>query len=536
MLKNYLKIAFRNLKRNKSFSLINIAGLALGLTCCIIITKFVISETGYDTYHKNVDRLYRVSIESEMLKSGESWKGALSPILWGPALLKEYPEVENYTRIMKSWEPLTFNIKNNHLQQDNIYFAENSLFDLFNWKLISGDAASVFSNPYNIVLTKQIARSYFGPENPIGKTITLILTDRNEQGSMVESKVQLTITGVMADVYPKTHMKPEVLISFVTLNDFYDGDVNAGTHPNPNFWRRTNTYTYLLLQDGSNTKYFEEKFNPFMDKYIGDANTSRGFQYHPYLIKVSDIHLEKDIYSIPEPGGNKNYLYLFSIISLFILLIACFNFMNMSTAHASTRSKEVGIRKAMGSNRKELIGQFLGESVLISMMAFALALILSELISPVFSYYIGKDISILPQEIPLFLLGTMVIVLIAGIFAGSYPAFVLSSFKPVQVLKKTFEPGRKSNAIRKALLVFQFAITVIFIMATLIVKDQINFMKTTDLGFNSSHIFVIPANQNSPLPSQMETFRNEALLNHNIKSISLSAEVPGSLYREDIWK
>jgi putative ABC transport system permease protein len=536
MFKNYLKIAFRNIKRNKSFALINIIGLALGLTCCIIITKFVISEVGYDTYHKNVDRLYRVSIESELLKSGKSWKGAMSPILWGPALVKEYPEIESYTRLMKSWEPLTFDINGNRLQQNNIYFAENSLFNLFNWDLISGEASSVFNNPYNIVLTNRIAHSYFGSKNPIGKTVTLILENRDEHGRMIESKVQMTVTGVMADVYPKTHVKPEVLVSFVTLNDFYDGDVNSGSHPDLNFWRRTNTYTYLLLRESCNPRDIEEKFEHFMDKYIGEANISRGFQYHPYLKKVSAIHLEKDIFSTPEPGGNKDYIYLFSIISLFILLIACFNFMNMSTACAGNRSKEVGIRKAMGSNRSELIVQFLGESVLISMIAFVLAFVLSEIISPIFSYYIGKDILVLPQEIPLYLLGIVVISLITGIFAGSYPAFILSSFKPVLVLKKTFEPGRKGNAIRKALVILQFVITIVFIITTIIVKNQISFMKTTDLGFKSSHIFVIPATQNSPLPSQLGSFRNEALLNHNIKYVSLSTEVPGNLYREDIWK
>jgi len=536
MLKNYLKISVRNLKRNKLFSLINILGLALGLTCCLVTTKFLISETGYDAHHKNGDRLYRVSIESEMLKSGESWKGALSPILWGPALVKEYPEVENYTRLMKSWEPLTFDIKNNRLQQDNIYFAENSLFDLFNWELINGDPSTVFNDPNKVVLSKQIAHSYFGQENPIGKTITLILSERDEKGIIVESKVLLTVAGIMDDVYPKTHVKPEVLISFVTLNDFYGGNVNVGTHPNPNFWRRTNTYTYLLLNKSVNPKDFQEKFKPFMDKYIGDANISRGFQYHPYLLNVVDIHLEDEIYSLPEPGGNKDYLYLFSIISLFILLIACFNFMNMSTAYASNRSKEVGIRRAMGSNRKELIVQFLGESILISMISFVLAFILAELINPIFSYYIGKEIILLPQEFSLFLLGTLAIALIAGVFAGSYPAFVLSGFKPVLALQKTFKPGRKGNVVRKALVVIQFVITVVFIMATLIVKNQVNFMKTTDLGFNSFQIFVMPASQNSPLPSQMEIFRNQALLNHNIKSVSISSDVPGSLYREDIWK
>ena len=219
MFSNYLKISIRNLLKHKSFALINILGLALGLMCFFIITQFVISEIGYDTYHKNGDRLYRVSVESEILKSSESWKGALSSILWGPALVKDYPEIENYTRLMKSWEPLTVEIDEHRMSLDNIYFAENSLFDLFSWDLISGDLSSIFDNPYNIVLTNRIAHTYFGNENPIGKTIMLILEDRNEQGRLVESKVRMTVTGVMADVYPKTHVKPEVLVSFITLNE-----------------------------------------------------------------------------------------------------------------------------------------------------------------------------------------------------------------------------------------------------------------------------------------------------------------------------
>jgi len=536
MFRNYLKISVRNLLKHKSFALINILGLALGLTCCIIITKFVISETGYDTYHEKGNRIYRVSIESEMIKSGESWKGALSPILWGPALKKEYPDIENYTRIMKSWESLTFDIADSRFEQDNIYFAENSLFDLFNWDLINGDASSVFNNPYSVVLAEQTARKYFGDDNPVGKRVMLILEERDEQGRIVESEVEMTVTGIMADIHPKTHLKPEVLVSFVTLNDFYGGDVTAGSHTDLDFWRRTNTYTYLLLQDGINPEAVETKFAQFMDKYIGDANISRGFQYHPYLLKVSDIHLEKDIYSTPEPGGNRDYLFLFSAVSIFILLIACFNFMGLSTARAGNRSKEVGIRKTAGAARRELIFQFLSESVIISMAAFITAFVLAELISPVFSYYIGRDISILPQEVPGFILGMTGLALITGIFAGSYPAFFLSSFKPVIVLKKTFESGKKGAAVRKALVVLQFVITIVFIIAAISVQNQISYMKNKNLGINSSQILVIPSAQDSPLSSKMEGFRNDALQNPNIKSVSLSSEVPGRLYRQDVWK
>ena len=535
MFKNYLKIALRNIKKQKIYSFINVFSLALGLMCCIIISQFVISEIGYDTYHQNGDRLYRVTTISEMQSTGNSWKNALSSILWGPAMQKDYPEVENFTRIVKSWEPLPIELNDHRILQDNVYYAENSLFELFNWNLISGDASTVFDHPYNIVLTEKTAKKYFGNENPVGKNLLLVFQKRNEQGQIYEQKVPATITGIMSDVPLKSHIKPEVLISFITLNDFYVGDVNAGSHPDKHFWRWTIGYTYLSLQQGNLPEALEKKFPQFLEKYIGDANIKRGFKYHLYLQNVSDIHLEKDIYSTPEPGGNKEQLLIFSIISFLVLLIACFNFMNLSTARSANRSTEVGIRKVVGSSRKNLIAQFLCESIIISMMAAGLGFVLSELIKPIFSYYSGKDLSLLPGEILPYVLGLMGITLLVGILAGSYPAFFLSAFQPITVLKNTLQSNIKGAAIKKVLLILQFAITIIFIIATITVNKQIGYMKTQDLGFHSSQILVIPPASDYPSLAQLDAFRNELLKNPNINHFTLSNDVPGRIYSQDIW-
>lgn len=534
MFKNYLKIALRNLKKQKIYSFINVFGLALGLMCCIIISQFVISEIGFDTYHSNGDRLYRVSTISEMLSSGEKWKNALSSILWGPAMNRDFPEVENFTRIVKSWEPLPVELNNHRILLDNVYYAENSLFELFNWNLLAGDFRTVFDHPYNIVLTEKTAKKYFRDENPIGKNLLLVFQQRNEQGQTYEQKVQATITGIMADVPLKTHIKPEVLISFITLNDLYGGDVNAGSHPDKHFWRWTIGYTYLRLHPGNSSDALEQKFPQFLEKYIGDANIKRGFKYHLYLQNVSEIHLEKDIYSTPEPGGDREQLIIFSIISFFVLLIACFNFMNLSTARSASRSTEVGIRKVVGSSRKDLIGQFLCESVIISMMAAGLGFVLSELIKPIFSYYSGKDISLLPGEILPFVLGLIGIALLVGILAGSYPAFLLSAFRPIAVLKNTFQSNAKGTTIKKVLLILQFAITIIFIIATITVSQQISYMKIQDLGFSSSQILVISPSE-YPSLAQLDAFRNELLKNPNIKHFTLSNDVPGRINSQDIW-
>ncbi|MCI0511795.1 ABC transporter permease [candidate division KSB1 bacterium] len=535
MFKNYLKIAFRNMNRQKIITVINILSLALGLMCCILIAQYVISESGFDTYHRNGDRLFRVTTISEVISTGEKWKNAFSSLLWGPAMKKDYPEIENFTRIVKSWEPLPIEINDQRVQQDNIYYAENSLFDFFDWRLIAGDARTVFDHPYHIVLTETSARKYFGAENPLGKSLTLVIQQQNEQGQSYEQKIQATISGIMADVPFKTHLKPEVLISFITLNEFYGGDVTAGTHPDPHFWRWTTGYTYLRLPVGIAPESIAHKFPQFLDKYIGDANEKRGFRYHLYLQNVPGIHLEKDVYSTPEPGGNSTHLWLFSIIAFFVLLIACFNFINLATARAGHRATEVGIRKVVGSGRRDLIAQFLCEAGLISSIAAVLGFILAELIKPVFGYYTGKNISLLPHEMLPFAAGLIGVTLLVSILAGGYPAFFLSGFQPIAVLKKTFRSGSRGAATRQVLVILQFAITIIFIIATLTVYQQIRYMKTQDLGFKSSQILVIPPAAEILTLTEMDVFRNELLRNPRIRGCSLSSDVPGKIYNQDLW-
>jgi len=535
MLKNYLKMTARNFIKHKTFTFINIVGLAIGMTCCIVIFKFVRGETGYDTYHPHCDRLYRITVASEILSSGGTSTGALSSPLWAPAMQKRFPEIENTTRMVFSFEPLLFEIGDNRINQDNVYYTESSVFDLFGWDLIAGDPQKVFDDPNGVVLTERSARKYFGEKHPVGRTITLVQQERNSEGKIEEKRVPLIVTGLMSDVPQKTHVKPEVLISFITLNGIFGGDINEGSHPNPDFWRYTIGYTYLLLRENMDPVELEKKFPQFITEHIGDANISRGFTYHLYLQNVSGIHIEKNVHSKPEPGTDQDHLTLFSVVAFFILLVACFNFINLSTARAGNRSLEVGIRKVVGSSRKDLINQFLTESIFLSLVALILALLLSQWVGSVFSNYTGKEIALPSGEISIFILSLIGIVLFVGGLAGCYPAFFLSAFQPCRVLKKTFQTGVKGAAIRKALVVLQFAITIFFIIGTLTIRKQLMYMRSQDLRFNSLKIFVIVPTSHSPLYRQMETFKNEQVRHPNIERVSLSTVVPGRMYGRDIW-
>jgi len=535
MLVHYVKIGWRNLYKHKLFSVINVVGLSLGIACTIVIFKFVIGEIGYDTYHPHRYRLYRMTVTSEILSTGERRTGALSSLLWAPAMQRLYPEIEKTARLVYSWEPRLLEVGESRIAQDNVYFAETSVFDLFGWRLIVAEGGNIFEDPYAIVLSERCARKYFGDENPLGKTLFLIQQERGRDGRIQESRIPMTVKGLMEDVPAKTHVNPEVLISFVSLNQVYGGDVNAGSHPNPNFWRYTIGYTYLRLAETADPAVLERKFPRFLEQHIGDMNTSRGFRYHLYLQNVAGIHLEKNVHSKPEAGTDEAHLYLFSVIAFFVLLIACFNFINLSTARSASRAQEVGIRKVVGSSRKRLITQFLGESFLISVLAVILGFILSEWAAPVFSHYTGKDIHLLPQDLPLFIVGLGTLLLLVAVLAGGYPAFVLSGFRPVHVFRKTLPSGMKGVNIRKALVVLQFAITVFFIIGALTVRRQVAFMRTQNLGFNGSQVLVVSPMSNAPNYSQLETFRNELLRRPNIEGVCLSSVVPGRMYWQDLW-
>ncbi|MGH7451653.1 MAG: ABC transporter permease, partial [bacterium] len=537
MLKNYLKIALRNLLRHKAFTLINISGLAIGLACCIIILMFVRSQTGYDQYHANKERLYRLTLEVERLKIGEVWRSATSSILWGPALKKDYPEIEAFCRVMSASdeEPTVFKVGEKEFTERKAVFADASAFALFTWPLITGDPQHVLREPFSVVLNASTARKYFGSDNPIGKVLVNESERTNEKGETVKTTHQYKVTGVMADLPHKSHLKPDVVISFITLNQFFEADVHAGVASDVWLWRGRTVHDYLLLRENFPPAELEKKFQGFLDKYVGDATTTRGYAYHPYLQPITGIHLEGEVVPRFETGGNRNQLYLFSGIAVFILLVACINFMNLSTARSSMRAREVGIRKVVGAQRPRLIRQFIGESLVMCFLALVLALLLVELLNPVFYSYINREFYFDKQDWPFYVFGILAITVFVGIVAGSYPAFFLANFQPVRVLKGNSDGGARGVLLRKTLVVMQFAITVFFIVATLTVYNQVRFMRTQELGFKRAQILVIPPAVTQPVFEQIEAYRRELLQHAGIRAATASSAVPGRTFGGDIW-
>ncbi len=535
MLKNYLKIALRNLLRHKTFTLINLSGLAIGFACCIIILMFVRSQTGQDQYHANKERLYRLTLEVEGLKTGEIWRSATSSILWAPTLKKDYPEIEAFCRVFSNEQPTVFKVGEKEFTERRVVFAEASAFEFFTWPLLSGDPQQVLREPFSVALNASTARKYFGDEDPIGKALLTESEQRNENGEMATVTRQYKVTGVFADLPHKSHLKPEVVASFITLNQFFDGDVNAGVHPEVWYWRGRLVHNYLLLKENFPPAELQKKFQGFLDKYVGDATTTRGYAYHPYLQPIADIHLEGEVASTFEAGGNRKQLYLFSGIAVFMLLIAGINFMNLSTARSSLRAREVGIRKVVGAERKRLVRQFLGESLLLCFFGLLLALLLVELLNPVFYSYIEHEFYFDPQDWPFFIAGILAITLFVGIVAGSYPAFFLANFQPARVLKGSRDPGARGALLRKGLVVMQFAITVFFLVATLTVYNQIRFMRNHELGFKAAQVLVVPPAVTQPALAQLEAYRQELLQRSGIRNVTVSSAIPGRTFGGDVW-
>lgn len=536
MFKNYLKISLRNLLRYKAFSFINISGLAIGLCCCIIIFLHVRSETGYDQYHKSSANFYRLTLDVERLSDKEIVaKSATSSILWPPAFKKDYPEIVDFCRIMEDNGRTIFRAGDNLFEEENVLFSDESVFRLFTWPLVAGNRMTALTKPFTMVISETMARKYFGDEEPLGQVLLSQDERTTESGEIQKIQYEFKITGVMKDIPFKSHVKPDFLISFITLNRFFDADVHAGVHPQNWYWRGTIVHNYLMLQDGFPPGELEAKFPAFLAKYIGDATITRGYQYHPYLQPISGIHLESSVDGTIEPSGDLDQLYLFSIIAFFILVIACINFMNLSTARSGTRSKEVGVRKVLGADRKRLVRQFMGESIILSFLALILALLLVEVLNPIFHTYIGREFYFDSNDSPLYILGIVSITLFVGFLAGSYPAFFLSGFRPACVLRGALASASKGAIFRKVLVVSQFAITVFFIIGTLTVYNQIRFMRRQDLGFKQSQVLVIPPETNRLALDQLGSFRNDFLTHSRIKGVTISSAIPGRVIRSDIW-
>lgn len=520
MLKNYLKIAIRNLVNHKFYSIINILGLAVGIACCLLIALFVQHELSYDKFHKKADRIYRV--DSEIDFSGNHFDLAVAPAPMAEALVNDYPEVEHVVRFRNrgSWIVGRPNETETFKERDLI-FADASLFDVFSIPLIKGNPETALKEPNSLVISKKIAGKYFGDSGPIGKTLIL------------DNEYEYKVTGMFDEIPENSHFHYDLFASMETLDESRNG-----------MWLSNNFQTYIVLTEDTNPEQVEAKFDGMIRKYIGPevqkflgssleeaakAGSSIKFMLRP----LTDIHLYSDLTAELEPNSDIKYIYIFSAIAFFILVIACINFMNLATARSAKRAKEVGIRKTLGSLKRQLVLQFLTESIILSLIALVIAIGLVELFLPSFNTLSGKLLETSYFDNSAIIAVSIVITLLVGLLAGSYPAFFLSSFRPVNVLKGDFiKSGAGTTWIRSGLVIFQFAISIILIIGTAVIYKQLNYIQNKKLGFDKEQVVIL--HDAYALGDQTKSFKNEMLGYSNIKSASLSSYLPVNSARSDM--
>jgi len=502
MLWNYLKITFRTVRRHRGYALINTAGLVIGMVVTLLIMLWVANEGSFDRYHINYDRIHRVYVD---LEAGTHMTLALSMPELAGALIDEFPEVENAARISRPGRtPVRYNDKIFH--ENQVCYADNSLFDVFSFPFIKGNRETALLAPYTAVITQDTARKYFGDEDPIGKIIRL------------DGVADYAINGVVADVPPNSHFRFNIVRSFETLYAERRKDMEN--------WLNIQYYTYLLLAKGIEASTVEQKLPAIIEKYLGLTLKAMGGTLTLFLQPLKRIHLFSRIGGDIAPQGDITYIYLFSGIALFVLLLACINFINLSTARSSSRFREIGIRKTLGSPRKSLIFQFLGESLLYSIISFFLAVSIIQAILPWFESLLGRPLGVNIIQTPWILFGFISLTLVVGLLAGSYPSFYLSSFHPVKVLKSGFSGERTKSRFRNGLVVFQFFVSIVLIIGTITVYRQIHFMKTKDLGFTKEQVLVIPEAQGLLQQMDLSNVRDELLKIPGVLNVAGSALVP----------
>ncbi|MFC2166160.1 ABC transporter permease, partial [Acidobacteriota bacterium] len=503
MLKNYIKIALINLKKHKVFSFINIFGLAIGIACCILITTYVFHELSYDKYHKKADRIYR--LRSDLKISGDHLEFPKSSLPMGEYLVENYPEVLSAVRFRG---PMRLPVRNREkmFYLDRFFFSDNSVFEIFDFPLVKGNPQTALTTAFTCVITEDTAKKYFGVEDPIGKVLN------------VNNNWDLTVTGIVKNVPRNSHFGFDMLCSLETFARENKWDMQQ--------WLSLNNYTYILLQEGYDYKLLEQKFPELIEKNMGRMLKYVKGEFLLSLQPLTRIHLYSNL--MQEIAGNSNivYIYIFSVIALFILAIACINFMNLSTARSANRAREVGLRKVLGANRAKIIKQFLAESVFTSLISLVIALFLFELTLPLFRSLSGVELNINYSGNPWLIPSLIGLAVIVGLIAGSYPAFFLSSFQPVRVIKGLFKSGSGNTRFRSVLVIVQFTISVALIVGTIIVFNQLNYMKNKRLGFQKEQVVVIPISDESTLDS-LRPIRAELSRHNGILGIAAASHVPG---------
>lgn len=524
MLKNYFKTAIRNLLRHQAFSIINLTGLTIGLAASLMIAMWVFDELSYDKFHENADRIYRV--ERYINFEGQTFTVPVTGGIYGPTIVEDYPEAVNFVRVY----PSTISVEGPDKSRidEEIHYVDTSFFDVFTFPLKSGDPKTALKEPRSLVLSQAAAKRYFGDEDPMNQTLRL-----DTYGDMVTYK----ITGVLEKLPHNKHFDFEILASFSTLEDNWSSERLTT-------WLSNYLYTYVMLKPGTDKTLMEDKLDklvsvhivPALKKFFNKDEFDSGDNMRLLLRNITDIHLKSGLMWDIQVQGDINTVYIFSAVALMILLIAAFNFVSLSTAQAGHRSLEVGIRKTVGASKSSLVWQFIGESVMLSIIAFVFALALINIFLPYFNELTNKSLSmnVFLQWDKLLML--LIIVVGTGFLSGIYPAFYLTAVRPIAVLKGRMRQGNSRFSFRQVLVVLQFSITIALIIGTITALRQMHFMQNKDIGYNKENLMVLPVESNEVV-TKFKSFRADLLRNPIILDAAGSQKVPAEReYSDSGWE
>jgi len=511
MILNYFKTAYRSLLKNKGFTALNILGLSLGLISCLLIIFYVVDELSYDGYNTKANRIYRVNEDLKLGENNVFYAVAMPPL--AKTLKAEFSYVENTVRI-KNAGSLHVKLNNSSVLENGFAFADPSLFDVFTLPMINGNPKTALAEPNSVVITESTAIKYFKNTAVLGKFIP------------VDGNTLLKVTGVIKDIPKQSHFKFDF---FISMSSFKDSESNE--------WLRSDYNTYVLFKNPGDHKKLEAALPAFLNKFSGDDMRNQlhqtmsefekgGSFFRLNLTALTDIHLKSNRTGELGPNSTVQYVYIFSAIALFILLIACVNFMNLSTARSANRAREVGVRKVLGSAKKHLIAQFLIESILLTFIATVIAITVASMLLPAFNQLSGKNLTITTQTLTWLVPALLSIVVVVGLLAGSYPAFYLSAFQPIQVLKGKLAAGFKGSKLRSFLVVFQFSISIFLIIGTLVIYNQLHYIQNRDLGYNRNQVLIV--NNAFELGDQASIFKNEVKQLSDVADATMTGFLPTS--------
>ena len=517
-MKYFFLNAFSNLRKQPAYLLLNVFGLAIGLTSFLFITLYVLNELSFDRFHKNYENIYRPKVVGRF--AGSVLDQAVTAAPMAQAMLNDYPEVITATRVRRLGDWL-ISFGDKRFNEAGVLFADSTFFDVFDFKMLSGDPKTALQRPRSMVLTEEYAKKYFGETDPMGQRM-----------SVEADTILYTVTGVIGNVPDNSHIRFDMLGSMSSY----------ANQANNQFWISHNFYTYIVVSNGTDKDVLQEKFQGMVTKYVGPQIqefigismsdfTKSGNEFKYVLEPLKDIHLKGAVQYNLEPMGSPATVYIFAVIALLILVIAVINYINLATAKSANRAKEVGVRKVSGANKTGLIVQFLGESLLIVTFAAVVAVLLVYALTPAFNNLIGNKLTISVFDSSAGIISFITLILVVGIAAGFYPAFVLASFSPVEVLKGTLSPGSMSVKLRGLLVIIQFTISIIIIIGSIIVYNQLNFITKKDLGFNKENLIII--RRPDAFFQQMKSFRDRLLQIPGVEKVGFSRAVPGGTYNNN---